>query len=164
MATTYVDRAVRALHAYLDPAVLGDGSGFEAFLRAYETQAGLAANTLPNPQHYAREFVPNDARTPLVQVYEGAFGPVDNRNRLTWADLTIAIAYTGDANIEGTGDIMRGYVSALIDAIEADPSLGGRVNAAWWTDGDRTHPMIDQDSAIRHVRAIGVTVHVHDPD
>lgn len=163
MATKHIDRAVRAAHAALAPVAIGDGSGFEAYLRAYELAAGLATNALPNPVAYERASLPSDTRSPLVQVFDGAWVPgvAGQRNRLWHADLTVVLEYTSDAQLVGAEDLMRAMVAAMVDLFSANPIQDGVGFAV--TDGDRSHAMVEQDSMIRHVRALGLKAMVQDP-
>lgn len=154
----HIDLAIRGVHGYLQPVAIGDGSGLEAFLRSYETQTGLDAGVLENPVAYVRASLPHDTRSPLVQVYDGAWVPAEagQRNRVWHADVTVCIERTFDADVEGAEDIMRAYVAAFINAVTANPGMGGRGVSCSITDGDRTGSMIEQTSMIRHVRAIGL--------
>ena len=159
------DRAVRAVQAWLRPAVIGDGSGLEAYLREYETTTGLDAGALPDPVAYVRAFAPNDTRSPMVMIFERSMAPLPagQRNRIMVVDVDVGLLYTGDANIEAGEDIMRGYVASVLRMLEADATLGGRVAGAVFQEADRSLSLLEQNSRIRHVRAIGLGVHVHDP-
>lgn len=164
MAKEHIDRMVRSVDAFLRPVAVGDGSGVELYLREYETRASLPVGFLPNPVGYARASLPRDTRSPLVQIYDGAWSVPQGgqRNRVWHGDLTVAIEYTSDADLENAEDIMRGYVAALADAFQRNPVVGDGIRIEI-TDGDRAAAMIDQDSTIRHVRAIGLRAMSHDP-
>ena len=165
---THCDRAVRAAHAYYAPAAIGDGSGFEAFLREYETRTGLAANTLPNPIAYVRTASPFDTRTPLFRIFDLSIMPdarAGQRNRITTTDLSISIAYTSDTDVEAAEDIMRAYLACMIRSVEdpAGRTFGRRVVQVAWTLGARANGQLRDTSQIRHVRSLDLRVDSHDP-
>lgn len=171
MPYDHADRAIRALHDYLKPTAIGDGTGIEAFLRAYETRAGLDANTLPNPIGYERAQLLFDTRSPLLMMFdtdwvpnaEGGGPGAGSRNNLWDIEATLVWEWTSDARVGShSGDLMRASMLALKNAIRASSSLGGRVNNCVVTDGSAAFPLKLQQSELRHVRAMGVRITVQD--
>lgn len=153
----FEEKAVAALAAHL----ADDTDGFVAQLRAIETELELDEGALPDPESIEDAYLPTDARSPLIQVYEEASEPESHRERLAFVDCTVAITYNGDSDLVASERLMRRYLQAFRMCFAASATLGGRVGQAVWTDANRSYPMT-YDSVTRHARAIGVLVRVQD--
>ena len=151
----YADKAVAKLAAYL-------AAQYPAQLRIVETAQSLTTNSLTDPVAYVQADLPDDGRSPLMEIWEESGDPIDRRNTLDAYDLTVAVTYAGDADIAAGRLRMRRYMTALIDCLRADPTLSSTVQLAF--DKDRSFDVArGKDSATKHVCALGVEVHVHDP-
>ena len=150
----YTDLAVLKLAEYVD-------ANLPAKLRAVETAQGLTADSLTDPVEVIKHRVPFDNRSPLVEVYDDGWDFVDQNNRLLAVDCTVTVSFMGDADIGAGEAFMRRYMTALINTLTADPTLGGSVVSAILTDGS---PAISRgdSAATRYVYAQGVEVHVYE--
>lgn len=120
-------------------------------------------SSLEAPVAYSKAFLTADNRSPLIQIYDEDTGPVDagQRHAMALVNCSVAITYNGRVNLETNELKMRRYIEGIRRVIMADPSLGGLVVQAEWTEAVRDFP-IDYDSQTRHVRVLGVSVVVHD--
>jgi len=151
----YGDKALVKLADYFD-------SNFATSLRTVETAQGLASGALTDPVEIVRPMVADDGRAPLMEIYLNDGEPVDHKNGITVYDCTITVTYHGDADVAAGSLFMRRYMTAVVDTIADDRSLGGTVQAA--IDLDQGFRVIHgKDSPTKHVIALGVEVHVHDP-
>lgn len=154
MASKRARQAVSSLVAVLD-ADLG------AALRAIETADSITANSLGSPVDVLPAYVPHDNRSLLVQVFAEAgenLSDFPGHSGISSTDCTITIQYNSTTDVESSEAFMWRWTDAICDVISADPTLGGNVVGARWTDFDRTFSIIDE-STTRHIRAIGVEVH-----
>lgn len=153
----YEEIAVDGVATWLADATYG----IEAQLRAIEVERTLDANTLPDPEAIEQAYLPTDARSPLVQVYEEASESTDHRARLALVDLTVAVTFNSDSDLPAAELLLRRYLEAIRRCLAADSTCGGTVGQAVWTDANRSYPLT-YDSVTRHARAIGVLVRVQD--
>jgi hypothetical protein len=147
----YSDRAVVGLAAYLRTAI-------PAALRNVETDLGLTASSMPDPVEVVERRSPADNRSPLVEVFDNGGSYEDWTSRLWITDCSIAWSYAGDGDLVAGDTLARRYVTAIIKALEADLTLGGRAVEAVMSGygGGEYHA---DTSAIRHFRLFGVSVH-----
>lgn len=154
MGARYVNKAVTQAAAYLAANLPGK-------LRAVETELGLDADSLTDPVEVVSNRVPFDNRSPLLEVFEEGWTWTDQANRMLSVDLTIALSYVSDSDLGAGEQFMRRYITALIDTIHADQTLGGTVTAAILTDGSSAVARGDS-SASRFVYTQGLEVRVND--
>lgn len=154
----YAHKAVVGMAAYIR-------SGIAAKLRALELEQGLDVNSLTDPAVVIEANVPLDNRSFRYEVYTETGLPhpeAGQRRKLHVWDITVAYTFTGDADVEaGTRFLMRQH-TALQRLIEADPSLGGTVVAAYEKGVEFERDRGDS-SVIKHEFAMGFEVHTHDP-
>lgn len=154
MADRYAQDAVDALVTVLT-------ANLATKLTAVETEAGLSAGDLGSAVDIIGAWKPNDTRSLLVQVFcdsgtnRSDFGP--GHSGLAANDVTVAWSYTSNTDSESSEAFMWRWMTAILDCVTEDPTLGGRVVGAKWTDFDRTYSFVDE-STTRHVRAIGFEV------
>lgn len=153
--TRFAQRAVEALHAAFE-------SGLVAQLRAVETAQGLESGELTNPRRIALAQLVNDNASPLVQIFDEGGTWVSQRQDVMAIDCTVAVSWTSGTDLEEGELFGRRYLTALVQVIEEDPSLGGEVVAALLKDYDRS--IFGDQSSTRHVRALGVEVRIHTPE
>lgn len=153
----YSEKAVKALY---DRIV----ATFTTQLRAVETAVGLTSGALTDPAAYVRARVPNDNRSPIVQVYEESWrfdGP--DRNCLLAVDCTVLIDFAGSVDLEASELQMRRYITALLQVIESDRALNDSlVSGVYILDGEGSRSIGDK-SATRMIWAQGFLVKVHTP-
>jgi hypothetical protein len=158
-AMRHCDKAVAALAAAMSDVT----NGMVAQLRLIETALGLTASSLTDPVAIVATDVPQDNRTPLVQVYDESWvwvGP--HREKVMNVNCTVLVSYASDSDVAAADTIMRRYMVAVAQVIELDSTLGGYVVGAALTDGDSSRSIGDTSST-RHARAQGVLVQVHSP-
>lgn len=150
----YEHIAIEAMHDHL--------------VAALATHLGLAATargltTPPMPLDFVRGLTPGDNRTPLIMIWDEETRPLEagHRNFLAVVDLSVAISFAYSTLVEEGEARARVYVEGIRRAVRSDPTLGGRVGQAVWTEASRAVPF-DDDSMVRHVRVLGFDVHVHD--
>lgn len=148
----YVQKAVLKLSAYIN-------SNLPAQLRAVETAQSLTTDSLTDPIAVVQYRAPFDNRSPLVEVFDESWEFIDHINKLVSVDCTIALSYVGDASIENGEIFMRRYITALLDTLMGDTTLGSTVVAAIPTDGSSAITRGD-NATTRHVYTQGVDVHV----
>ena len=152
----HIDQAVVKLAAYLD-------SNLPAKLRAVETAQSLSTNDLTDPVDVLAHRAPFDNRSPLVEVFDQGWTFEQQRMNLLSVDCTVAVTYVSDANLAGAEQFMRRYMTALIDCINGDTTLGNTVTTCILRDGSsavgRCH-----NSTTRYVYTQGVDVHVYAGD
>lgn len=149
MPRAYEEIAVNALYTTFN-------SSFASTLSAID-------GTITPPVAYLKAFQPADNRSPLIQIYDRSTEPAEagQRNELAVVDCDLVITYNAGTNSEAAELVMRRYCQAVRTLLMVDPTLGGTVVAAYWTELARDFD-IDDDSQTRHVRAFGITVEVHD--
>jgi len=125
----YIDKAVARLLAYYE-------SNFQTYLTAVETAQSLATGAMTAPKDYVPALLPEDTRSPLLQVFATGAKPEDGRCGLYWVDCTVYLGYVGDANVEAGQQKMRRYMTAMVDTLRADYTLGSTVQEA--VDGEQS--------------------------
>lgn len=162
MARQYEEAAIGALVDVLS------SSQFTDQLRAVEADRGLTAGSLTDPRAVIDAFVPNDNRSPLVQVYAEGGEIVDQVQGLYACNAVVAVSYTGGTNMVASEQFMRRYLSALINTIRTNPLLRSptlldapQVVGALLGPDDRV--IFGDDSATRHHKGLAVQVRVHTP-
>tara|TARA_R100001163_G_scaffold54569_1_gene41889 strand:- start:120 stop:593 length:474 start_codon:yes stop_codon:yes gene_type:complete len=149
----HVDLAVVKLQAFLN-------SNLPAKLRAVESAQSLSTNALTDPVAVIAHRAPFDNRSPLVEVFDQSWDFVHQRENLIAVDCTVALNFISDANLAGAEQFMRRYVTALIDTIQSDTTLGSSVVTTILRDGSSDVGR-GADSTTRYVYTQGVEVHVH---
>jgi hypothetical protein len=150
----YAQRAVARLAEYLE-------ANLPAQLRIVETAQGLASGALVDPIDYVQGDLTPDGRTPIVEIFCESGSPINYQNHLDSYDCTVALTFSGDAKVEDGQKQSTRYMTALIDCVRADHTLGSTVNVA--IDTDRSFHVTDRtDTITRHTVALGVDVHVQE--
>tara|TARA_Y100000310_G_C20227408_1_gene598617 strand:- start:26 stop:502 length:477 start_codon:yes stop_codon:yes gene_type:complete len=149
----YIDLAVVKLAAFLN-------TNLATKLRAVETAQSLTTDSLTDPVGVLTHRAPFDNRSPLIEVFDEGWSYIDLKNKLLSIDCTVAVTYIGDANISGGETFMRRYMTAVLDTIMSDPTLGATVVKAVPTDGSSAVSRGDH-SMTRHIFTQGVDVHVY---
>jgi len=147
----YADKAVAALKARLDEA-------FETELAAVETATGMATGDLGRPLEIITAHVEHDNRAPLLAVWDDGLAPVSQKSRLWAVECLVAMTMLGGAEVTSNAQLLRRWVSAFINVITGDPTLGGRVVAAVLGQG-AARPIGDE-SATRLAYVFPVQVRV----
>jgi len=151
----YGDRAVEALTAYVE-------DNLATYLTAVETAQSLTAGAMTPPVAYIASLIANDPRSPVVMV-DCDGGDVENwGDNLHTYDCLVVLAFSGDANVVTGEAKARRYMTAMVDCIRADPTLGAAVEYAEATSQD-FDAEIDGDKMIRHAIGLGVLVRIHEP-
>lgn len=143
----------------------GDATfGLAVQLAALRSALSLTTDELPDPVAIEPASMPDDSRSPLVVVFDMAAEPMNagHRHHLAGVDLTVGVVYNGDAQVTLGERVVRLYLAALRNVLDASPTCGGRVSQAWWTDANRDLEVTFKPIT-RHARALGVMVRVHDP-
>lgn len=148
----FVEQAVERLAAYLEAEVPGQ-------LRIVESETGMDANALEDPLAFVRARIEWDNRVPLVGVFCSGFDPGDMRQDIWDVECTVALVTRGGPDIvTGTLHHQR-YITAVIRALMASPSLGGNVVSAVIVRGS-TGDVFGDQAATRFVYLIPVAVRV----
>lgn len=153
----YADLAVVSLAAYIR-------DGIAAQLRAVETEQGLAASSLTDPEVVIEANTPLDNRSPRYEIYcetSQAHPEAGERRKVHVSDLTVAYTYAGDADVEAGEEFVRRQYTALRRLLEADYSLGGTVIVAIPGVAEFGRSRGD-DATTKHEFALGVEVHTDD--
>jgi hypothetical protein len=150
----FVDLAVVKLAAYVR-------ANLPAKLRAVETAQGLTTNSLIDPVEYVEANVPTDTRNPLVEVFD-TLAQVEDAHADKWmVACTVALSFTGDADLVANERTMRRYATALKDCIRASRTLGGTVKRC--DIGDYSSEVVrGPNAAIRYVFTINARVGIAD--
>ena len=148
----HIDKAVTKLKSYLT-------SNIAAKLRAVESAQSLTTNSLTDPVAVLDHRAPFDNRSPLIEVFEESWRFVDQRQGLVSVDATIAVKYITDADISAAENFMRRYMSAVIEVIRGDSTLGNTVVDCLLTDGSSAVGRGDTSTTLL-VSTQGVDVHV----
>lgn len=133
-----------------------------AALATVETAQGLDAGTYAAPVAVVAARVPSDNRSPLIAVYWEAGAMRLQREGTANVDCTVVVQLIGGPDLEALERLAAAYVTALVDLIRGDSSLGGRVSGALVTDWEAAVGAGDRSST-RLITAIGVSVFVHNP-
>jgi len=150
----FIDRAITNLASYIS-------SNLATKLRAVETAQSLTTNSLTDPVAVVKARIPFDNRSPLVEVFDQSWSMLDHINKLQAVNCTVAISHICDANLENGEIFMRRYMTALINVLQTDSTLGGTVTTAILTDGSSAVSRGDT-STTRMIYTQGVSVHVHE--
>lgn len=150
----YGDRAVAYLLDFIE-------NNLATQLRAVETAQSLTSNSLTDPIDYKPAWTPLDAAGPIVQVFSSDGGPVDHRNAVYEYDCTVALVFASDADIEAAQLKARRYMTALIDVVASDRTLGGKVVEALDEDQSFFHDKPGNAQTLNAI-ALGVSVTVHE--
>ena len=148
----HIDKAVTKLRSYIN-------ANIATKLRAVETAQSLTTNSLTDPVEVLDHRAPFDNRSPLIEVFEESWRFVDQRQGLGSVDATIAVKYITDADISAAENFMRRYMSAVIETIRADSTLGNTVVDCLLTDGSSAVGRGDTSTTLL-VSTQGVDVHV----
>lgn len=162
MALQYEEAAVDAMVKVLASTQL------TASLRAVEADRGQAPRSLPDPVAVVDAFLPNDNRSPLIQVYQDDGEMVDQREGLYAANLVVALSYSGDTDMVANERLMRRYLSAIINTIRANPLLryptvGDAPQVIAALIGPNNRVVFGDDSATRNHKGLAVQVRVQTP-
>ena len=149
----HVDQAVVKLAAYLT-------SNLAAKLRAVETAQSMTTNDLTDPVAVLSHRAPFDNRSPLIEVFDEGWTFEQQRLNLLAVDCTVSVRYISDANLANAEQFMRRYMTAVIDCINADTTLGDTVTTCILRDGSSAVGRGD-DSTTMYVYTQGVDVHVY---
>lgn len=156
----YADRAVSALVSYIE-------SNYTTALRAIETAEGLTSGTIDNPLDYVPAHVPDDTRSPLVQVWcsGGTRIPDDDggsRNAIFGYACTVAVTYASDADVETGQKRIRQYGSAILNTLEGSRTLGSASGIIHAIDTTQNYEATHPDATTRYAVEIGVEVIVNE--
>lgn len=145
----YGDKAIANLLSYYE-------TNLPTYLRAVETAQSLCASSLADPVDYIPAYVPDDTRSPLFQVFTLSGESLDPRNQLYLYDCVINVGYSSDADIEAGQLFMRRYMTALIDTLVADRTLGGNVVEA--VETEQNYAAEKSGGQTRYAISLGVQV------
>jgi len=152
----YADYAVVCLHdVYSD--------NFATQLDDVISDQSLEAADLPDPVAIIRGPHIDDPRSPLLQVFDvgGTFSdPAGQRNKIADIDCRVVLTYLSSPDLPTGALTMRRYLTAMIQTIEVDPTLGGLVNAAIINRWDFEAPEIEGNAACRLQLGMDVVVRV----
>lgn len=123
----YGARAATSLAGYLKESLPG-------YLRTTESDVGLAAGSIEDPVDVIVSNAPLDTRSPLFEIYCERSIPEDHLNGIWNCDISVAITYLGDSDIEASELKMLRYATATVDCLRGDPSLNSSVVSALVTD------------------------------
>lgn len=153
MASEFLDRAVDAVADLLD-------STLAAKLRLVETANGLNSGDLTDPIAIVRGQIPNDNRSPLVQVYEEDWGPVEQRNELWRVGISVIVTYTSSVDLVSGRLFMRRYMAAIKRVFISDPTASGQAVSIVITDGASAAGIGDRsESRLMYLQGLDVDVH-----
>jgi len=116
----YGDKAVAKLLAWVQAQL-------PAQLRLVETAQSLTTNSLTDPVDYVAAKVPEDYRSPLIQIYCDDGDSTDPMNSLYRYRCTVHLGYCNDADPVGGQLFMRRYMTAMLDTIRTDRTFSGTV-------------------------------------
>ena len=157
MAARYIQKAVDSLHTTID-------DGIAAQLRAVETSESLSAGALTDPQDVVKARLPMDNRSPLVQVFEETWAhdiAAGQRHDIITTFCNVVITtLSPDVDLEVAELFMRRYVTAMIETIATDPTLGGSAMSAVVTGG-ASAAIVGDNSASRLAHVLEVEVRTH---
>jgi len=116
----YAEKAIKLLGAYLT-------TQFPLEIAAIESEQSLGAGAIEDPVAYVLEEVPNDNRSPLVEIYDTGGDFEDQRNSLFVADCVVAISFASDCDTAAGKKRLQRYQTALTNTIRDNPTLTGGV-------------------------------------
>lgn len=159
MAARYIQKAVDSLHTTIN-------AGLAAQLRAVETSESLSAGALTDPVDVVKARLPMDNRSPLVQIFDETWAhdlAAGQRHDIIMTVCNVVITtLSQDVDLEAAELFMRRYVTAMIETVAEDPTLGGSAMSAVITGGDSAAVVGDQ-SASRLAHVLEVEVRTHTP-
>lgn len=148
----FIERAVEKLAAYLEDEVPGQ-------LRIVESETGMDANALQDPLAVVRAHIRWDNRVPLLGVFCSGFNPGDQRQDIWDVECTVAVMTRAEPDLETGTTYHHRYITAIIRALIASPSLNGEVISAVISQGS-TGDVFGDQAATRLVYLIPVAVRV----
>jgi formylmethanofuran dehydrogenase subunit A len=151
----YGDRAVNALATYVE-------SNLSMYLSAVEVAQSLVTGSMTQPAAYIASMIANDPRTPVVMVDCDGGGAENWGDNIHTYGCHVVLAFSGDADVVAGEAKARRYMTALIDCIRADATLGSTVEYAEGTAQD-FDAEIDGDKMTRHAIRLIVMVRIHEP-
>ena len=154
MSGRYAEKAAVAVRDYVSESL-------PAFLRATEVELGLEADELDDPVDVVLSNLPMDTRSPLLEVFCESMRPVDLRNKIWSAEVSVAATYNSDADLEAGELFIYRYVSALSECFRESPSLDGRVVSCELTDTSFTS-FRGPRTATRKIGVVGLEVTVQE--
>tara|TARA_Y100001938_G_scaffold148335_2_gene231710 strand:- start:97 stop:576 length:480 start_codon:yes stop_codon:yes gene_type:complete len=159
MAARYVQKAVDSLHTTIN-------GGIATQLRAVETSEGLTSGALTDPEAVVKARMPLDNRTPLIQVFDESWAhdaeAGQRHDMITTFCNVVLTTFSQDTDLEAAELFMRRYITAMIETIATDPTLGGAAMSAVVTGGDSA-AVIGDKSASRLAHVLEVEVRTHTP-
>lgn len=151
----YGDRAVAKLLAYCSAQL-------QTYLTAVETAQSLTAGSLTVPVAFIGSLIANDPRTPVLMVDCTDGSAEDWGNGLHSYGCAIVLKFAGDADVAAGETKARRYMTALIDMIRANATLGGTVDLAWGGE-QQFDAEKEGDAMTMHAVALEVSVRIHEP-
>jgi len=123
---------------YLDLAVKSLLDHFEANLAtqiaAVETAQSITAGSLPDPDTYIPALLENDPRSHLFTVFCEDGGEIAEEatslDRIVTYGCVAHYEIIGDADVDAIQLTMRRILTAMINTLQADRTLGGKVVSA----------------------------------
>lgn len=154
----YIEKALDALHAAIN-------ANLATQLAAVETDNGLGAGDIPTPTDIVKGEVRFDMRPRLVQVYwtDGGLPEQQQKvHKLVKVDLEVAVAILAEPDDLSGGEVLlTRYVTAIIDCVLQDPSLG--VPGGSTVVGRASKATGFGETQTRKVAVVPMTVQVHTP-
>jgi len=147
----YGDRAVAELLSYYE-------TNLQTYLTAVETAQSLSTGAMTPPLDYLPGRMPDDLRSPLLQVYCDGGAAADHRNALHSYNCGVLVTYASDADIEAGQLFMRRYMTALVACLAADRTLGDNVVQA--IDGEQNFFSESGDGTTSHSIDLSIEVMV----
>jgi len=154
----YLDLAIKSLLDYFE-------SNLGTYITAVETAKSLDFGTIPTPDDFIPAKYDKDPQPNQLLVYADSGVPIEEEATSTDDIVTyecdIHFEYTSDADVE-TGKLrMREFLTAMINTLHSDRTLGGNVVMAIHT-GDEIDASKINDATTRHSVTMGVAVTVHE--
>jgi hypothetical protein len=153
----YEQRAVKEVRDYL-AANLPDA------LRDVEAAQSLTTGTLVDPVVYLQALIERDNRYPGVQVWCERAPVEDYENNVWLCDVTVAIYFAGDADVEAGSIRIRQCNTALTDLLRS--SAGRTLGNQDGITAEVTEALSDSghgpDSEVTHVGNVGVLVRIQE--
>jgi len=131
-------------------------SNFETYLTAVEVAQSLATGTMAAPVDYIPRQAPEDNRNPLVMVYETDFDLLRNESQRAgrWVvGVDTLIQWESDADLDEAKRTTQRYLTAIVDTIRSDATLGSAVVQATFAGYDIAPQTID-DAVTKHMLAV----------
>ena len=149
----YIEHAVKALAEFVE-------ANYQAALTAIEVEQSLDADAIKPPHAYVAAEVPDDNRSPLVEIYADGWGYADQRNGILVVDCKVIVSFVSDCQIVAGERDLRRYVTAILKPIQENPTLAGEVIQCEILEGVTDATNRTDDSTTRFVaeQNIGVWV------